>query len=228
MSEAHVQPEFELMAALEHAVARNLHDYVAAYRHVNPQVDTECIAVAGGVAAFTGIDSPLTTVKGAGAHVSPRDLDRIESFFRDHKAAAVTIEMAPWLREESKRILGGRGYREGGQEDVVATTSITAVPPNPPRAEAVPVHAWSELLRRSSELPDDSPTNELVTAAAHLPTAQLYGIRKNDRWIACAQSITYGDVAIVANDGTLPEARGRGAQTALIQDRLKAVPAGMM
>ena len=45
----------------------------------------------------------------------------------------------------------------------------------------------------------------LVIAAADLPNAQLYGLRDNDRWIACAQSVTYDDVVIFGNDGTLPE-----------------------
>ena len=81
-------------------------------------------------------------------------------------------------------------------------------------------------MRRTSELPDESPTKELVIAAAHLPNAVLYGLRENDRWIACAQSVTYDDVAIFGCDGTMPEARRRGAQTTLIEDRLAALPAG--
>ena len=73
-----VRPGFELMRRIENAVARNLQDYVATYLQVAPQTDTECIAVVSGVAAYTGIDSPLTTVKGAGAQISPRDLpDRV-------------------------------------------------------------------------------------------------------------------------------------------------------
>ena len=51
---------------------------------------------------------------------------------------------------------------------------------------------------------------------------------ENDRWIACAQSVTYDDVVIFANDATVPEARARGAQKALIEERLEAVPAGMI
>jgi hypothetical protein len=66
MSAGFAQPDLELMPKLERAVARNLQDYVAAYRHLAPQVGAAGIEVAGGVAAFTGIDSPLTTVKGTG------------------------------------------------------------------------------------------------------------------------------------------------------------------
>jgi hypothetical protein len=52
---------------LEAAAGRNLADYVAALRRVAPELGAECIDIAGGVAAFTGIGSPLTTVKGVWA-----------------------------------------------------------------------------------------------------------------------------------------------------------------
>ena len=46
-------------------------------------------------------------------------------------------------------------------------------------------------------------------------------------WIACAQVVrTGGDVVVFGNDGTGPGARGRGAQQALIIERLRALPAG--
>ena len=226
MVEAHVHADPVLMQEIETAVARNLQDYVTAYHHVAPHAGAAFTEVAGGVAAFTGIDSPLTTVKGTGARISRSDLSEIEAFFLDHDVATVTVEMAPWLDEESMQILSERGYSAAGHEDVVATSSGRPRPRAVLRAEAVPLQAWPELILASSELPDEPPTNELVNVAAHLTNAQLYGLRENDRWIACAQSVTYDDVVIFGNDGTLPEARRRGAQTALIEERLHAVPPG--
>ena len=89
----------------------------------------------------------------------------------------------------------------------------------------MPRRVWVDVLGRTSEMPDGSPTDALITAAAHLSGAQLCGVREDDRWIACAQSVAYGDVVIFGNDGTLPEARRQGAQTALIDARLAAAPA---
>ena len=88
-----------------------------------PRPTAACIEVAGGVASFTGIGSPLTTVKGVGAQISRRDLEEIESFFRDYGAATSTIEMAPWTSDWSQ-VLEERGYRVVGWEDVVATTAV--------------------------------------------------------------------------------------------------------
>jgi hypothetical protein len=221
-----VKADLELMRKIERAMARNLQDYVTAYHSIAPWVGTECVDVAGGVAAFTGIDSPLTTVKGMPAELSTRDLDAIESFFQGRGATAVTIEMAPWPSRSSQQLFSERGYGVVGHEDVVATTSVGSRLRRARRAEAVPVEAWSELTQRSYELPDDSPASPLVEAAAHLPNARYYGICEDGEWIACAQSVTYDDVVIFGNDGTRPEARRRGAQTALIEERLAAVPAG--
>ncbi len=59
------RPDYEQMRTLEDAAADNLEDYVLAYGKVAPQLDAQSLRVASGVAAFTGIGSPLTTVKGA-------------------------------------------------------------------------------------------------------------------------------------------------------------------
>jgi len=218
--------DHEQMRKLEDAVADNLEDYVLAYGKVAPQLDAQCLRVATGVAAFTGIGSPLTTVKGASADLSARELDEIEAFFRDHHAATVTIEMAPWADERAVMLLGERGYLLAGEEDVVVTRSRGVPSGATPHAEAMPWQAWIEIMQRTSELPDEAPTRALVSAAAQLSTARRFGVREGDRWIACAQLVTYDDVVIFGNDGTLPQARRRGAQTALIADRLGALPAG--
>ena len=207
-------------------MARNLRDYVVVHQQLVPDAGAAYLEVAGGVAAYTGLGSPLTTVKGVDAHLMAHDLDEIESFFDRHATATVTLELAPWVQQDSANLLGERGYAAAGNEDVVAITTPAGPSGEAPRrAEAVPLEAWPELMRCSYELSHESPS-ELLASAAHLPHAQLYGLRQNGRWIACAQSVSYGDVVIFGNDGTHPDARGRGAQTALIEDRLKVLPVG--
>ena len=207
-------------------MARNLLDYVVLQQQLISDLGAAYLEVAGGVAAYTGLGSPLTTVKGIEAHPSADDLDEIESFFDRHDMAVVRLELAPWVHENTKGLLRERGYAPDGSEDVVALAIRAGRPTEaPPRAEAVPVEAWPELMRCSYELSEESPT-ELLASAAHLPDAQLWGLRQNGRWIACAQSVPYGNVVIFGNDGTHPEARGTGAQTALIEDRLRVLPVG--
>ena len=113
-----------VLRRLEDAAGRNLADYVAALRRVAPELGAECIDIAGGVAAFTGIGSPLTTVKGVGPQLSPRDLDEIETFFRDRGATAVSIEIAPWPGGTAAEVLRQRGYGAADREDVVAAVAV--------------------------------------------------------------------------------------------------------
>jgi GNAT superfamily N-acetyltransferase len=216
------------MARIETAVARNLAAYVAAYREVAPEVVAEAIEVAGGVAAYCGTDSPLTTVKGLGAQLGAGDCERIEQFFRQRSASAVTIECAPWLSESSCKMLEQRGYQVSLREHVVLRKRL--LPDEQTlQVESLPVEDWPEVMRRGFELPDTAAMGTLVNAAAVLEHAQLWGIRESaGTWIACAQSVTYDNVAIFGCDGTLPEARGRGAQRALIVHRLREIASEML
>jgi hypothetical protein len=218
----------ETIVRIERATAHNLADYVAVLREVVPQHGYDCIPVAGGVAAFTGTGSPLTTVKGAGARLTATDLDEIESFFGDRGGTAVSIELAPWPGPESRALLVEHGYCVGSREDVVAmnvgrprrTTAWASI--------AMPADPWCDLARQVIDDVPEAVTGPLLAAAARLPGSGLYGIGDDVGWIAAAQSVRYDDVVIFGNDATLPRARRRGAQTSLIEERLAALPPGTL
>ena len=79
------------------------------------------------------------------------------------------------------------------------------------------------------DLPDESPTKELVSAAASSsPTSDSSGCTKTMTGSRVRNPFTYDDVVIFGNDGTLPDARRQGAQTALIEDGLGELPAGKL
>jgi hypothetical protein len=86
------------MEMIERAVARNLLDFVEAAQQVTPVLGAAATACGGGVAAFVGADSPLTTVKGAGPELGARDVNAAETFFRAHGVASAVFELAPWGR----------------------------------------------------------------------------------------------------------------------------------
>ena len=212
-----------LLPTIEHAMARDLRDYVAAYRRYAPGAGATSIDVAGGVAASTGPDSPLTTVKGAGPNLSGRDLATIEAFFGDHGAATATIEMAPWITDDAARALADSGYQVTDHEDVMVSGAQRAEPGL--AVEDIAIEAWPVVMRRCYELVEGSVVADLFAASARLPGCRLYGVRDATDWIACATTVPYDPVVIFGNDGTRPEARGRGAQRALIDARLGALPA---
>jgi hypothetical protein len=216
------------MRAIERAMARDLEAYVDSLGRRRPDMGAATRRVAGGVAAFTGAGSPLTTVKGLPRGVGPEDLDAIETFFRDHGERTATVELAPWPEPTTAALLAERGYRVEGHEDVLAIAAPGA--PDgasaPLRVEVVGAADWPDLMG-AYEI-DGPEIGDLVAASVDLPGVRLAGIRDGGRWIAAAQSVPAGDVVIFGNDGTHPAHRGRGAQRALIGDRLAAVPAGTL
>lgn len=206
--------------AIERALAENLSAYVSAYRVIAPELGASALEIAGGVAAFCGPDSPLTTVKGVGAQLSANDCERVEAFFRDCGARAVTVECAPYVNNDSRRVLEECGYGESSQEHVlVRRQSVHGQ--SAFNVEPLPAAEWPDVMRRAFELPETPAMQTLVRAAGELKGARLWGLRDEGVWVACAQRVRYGNVVIFGCDGTLPEARGRGAQGALILERLR-------
>jgi GNAT superfamily N-acetyltransferase len=211
-----------LVESLERAAAKNLRDYVTAYQQAAPEIGAVAMECAGGVAAYTGTGSPLTTVKGAGPEIGDRDIDEAGAFFRGCGVSGVTFELAPWVTDATIAKLTGRGFEVTGDESVVVRRL--------PCQAAVPRHAisaldfeqFAALMAEVFELPDEPRWRHMTRSAALLPGALNLGVRDETLgWIGCAQLAPAGGVAILGNDGTLPAARGRGVQKALIEERLR-------
>jgi hypothetical protein len=68
--------------------------------------------IAGGVAVFVGLESPLTQAIGTGMRgaVSASDIDRLEDFFNS-RGSGVHIELCPLADPSLADELGRRGYR---------------------------------------------------------------------------------------------------------------------
>lgn len=198
---------------VERAFGQNLRDYVQASRG---GVAVDC---AGGVAAYFGPDSPLTTVKGAGPGLGVADIEAVEEFFRRCGSEKAMFELAPWVSVEA---LKKRGYEIAGEEHVVVRRPPFEAGAPLLDVDAVPAEDWPELQTRANQAADTSAWREIVAMCAALPGAMRFGVRDGREWIACAEAMPAGGAAIFGNDATCPPARGRGAQTATIQARLRA------
>ncbi|SDP35377.1 Acetyltransferase (GNAT) domain-containing protein [Actinacidiphila guanduensis] len=62
---------------------------------------------------------------------------------------------------------------------------------------------------------------ELVAARVGLPNFRQYAVWEGQRMVAVAALYFNGECANLMSAGTLPEARGRGAQTALLAARIR-------
>jgi hypothetical protein len=230
--------------AVERAVALNLLDYARALAAVAPESRAESIGCAGGVAAFMGPGSPLTTVKGAGPDISEWEIDAAEALFRRRHAGASVFELAPWVSGASIERLSRRGYGVTGSEDVVVRHPAYDAPLPAPRVappeashrvmppvashRVVPVEsvAWPDLMLRMNQAEDAPGWTALTRASAVLRAAMRFGVLDDvGTWVGCAEIFPTGTVALFANDATLESARGRGAQTAAIQHRLRIAAA---
>jgi hypothetical protein len=209
------------MKTLERAFAQNLLDFVKTAEEVAPAIGAAAITCGGGVAAFLGDDSPLTTVKGAEPALAACDIDTAEDFFRGHGSHRAVFELAPWIHPEALDRLSSRGYEAVGTEDVVVhkppfpqTTTLHSV-------VAVSAQEWPALMLRVDE-PSELPTwPSLAEISAILPGVVRLGVLdERATAISCAELVPALGVAILGNDATLPSARGRGAQQATIRQRL--------
>ncbi len=219
----------EMMGQLEAAAAANLRDFVEAYRRAAPETGATGFPFAGGYMAFTGRGSPLTTIKGLGPSLRGAELDEAARFFWQHGAEEMVVEAAPWLDDESRATLEARGFTVAGGENVVVRTRPETVTAPPQRIREAKRHAWAELMLAAFELPLDPQYKSLVHAAWCLRDAVNLGVMdSDDMWMACAQMVPCDGVWIFGCDGTLREARGRGAQTALILERLRRLPPGAL
>lgn len=83
--------------------------------------EAAAIEVAGGVAVFSGADSPLTHAVGIGLNgpVSTAELDRMEEFFRS-RGARPAIDLCPYADAGLIEQLGERGYRVTEFNNVLA------------------------------------------------------------------------------------------------------------
>jgi hypothetical protein len=201
---------------LERAFGHNLRDFVRASR------GGLAIPCAGGVAAFLGPESPLTTVKGAGSTVDNDAIEPVEAFFRASGSERALFEVAEWA--PGNRLLS-RGYEIVGSEHVMLRPAPFECPAPGLDVVSVSERDWPDVQLRANDAGDSSEWRRIVAMCGALPGVMRFGVRDAGGWIACAEVMPAGEVAIFGNDATAPRARARGAQTALIQARLRAISA---
>ncbi|MGC4053157.1 MAG: GNAT family N-acetyltransferase [Paludibaculum sp.] len=212
---------------VEGAAARNLLDYVQAFQLWAPKCGAAAMPCAGGLAAFTGSDSPLTTVKGAGPEIPESEFDAAELFFRRNHARQVVFECAPWLTEATLERLTRRGYAVAGTEVVVGAEMPCTVEEPAHSSIELPEDEWARVFPAAFEMPAEAMWPLLARMAWHLPGAVNLGVADaGGPVMGCAQLVPAGEIAVLGSDGTLPEARGKGVQTALIRERLRRAMAG--
>lgn len=195
-----------------------------------PDSGAEWIAVAGGWAAFSGKESPLTQAVSVGMDgpVSDEDLDAITSFFHSRGTSA-HLEVCPMAHPTLIEALGRKCYRVSEFANVLVrsldgpiSTEVPSLAFEIRRARPEERNLWAETVAHG--FADDIPvTDDLISVLstfADRPGAQL--------WLAEFEGRVAGGGALAASEGlaalcgasTLPEHRHKGIQSVLMAIRL--------
>jgi GNAT superfamily N-acetyltransferase len=221
--------DLALARRLERAEAAANAAFVEARARVDPSVGATWIEVAGAYAMFDGVHSPLTQTFGVGLFdpFGVPEFAAVEAFF-DARGAATSHEICACATGDTTRLLSERGYVPIEWSTVLVRE--TRPSPAPPESGlTVRVIGPDEIARwaQVSALGWSSAGAEVSAFVEQLGTimGQARGVKcflaeQDGQPIAAAALNLSTDVALLAGASTIPSARGRGAQRALLQARL--------
>jgi GNAT superfamily N-acetyltransferase len=222
-------PDLALAQRLERAEASANVAFVEARARMEPAVGATWIEVAGAYAMFDGVGSPLTQTFGVGLFdpIGVTALAELEAFFTA-RGSSTSHEISTLSAGETLRLLQARGYTAIEHSTVWVRPTI-ASPDGPPPAidvrridrsefatwARVSAQGWSSAGAEVSAFVEQFGT---IMAEAHGVTCFLAEVDAEP--IAAAALNMTTDVALLAGASTVPSARGRGAQRALLDARL--------
>jgi GNAT superfamily N-acetyltransferase len=212
--------DIELARRMEHAEAAN----GFALARAGASIVAE--PMLGGCALFAGVGSPMTHALGIGMDGTPAkgELDRLEDFFHSRGSAAL-IDYCPLANAELTAEIFSRGYQVIEFNNLLVRR-LDAPPaavagPRVVAAGAARQAEWNNLILRGFS-PTGEVDAEMAALMGSLPaTGENYFAEFGGEPLSGAALAMADGVAILFGDATLHAARGRGAQLALIQHRLK-------
>jgi len=225
--------DLDLARRLEGTEVAGNTEFVEARARVDPEAAAEWTEVAGARALFDGPESPCTQVFGLGVFdpVEETHLERIEAFYRE-RGSATFLEVCSLAPPSLHGMLADRGYRPIElshvmvrpldkaipESDAAGDAGITIRPAEPDEAAAwayLSAEGWSDEAPQYLDFIRDLGR----VNAARRDTICFYAEASGQPIATGALCIGEG-VALLAGASTIPRARRRGAQTALLAARL--------
>lgn len=219
-----------LAARLERIATEDLIRFGAIAGRLYPDMGADTLRVAGGGALWMGDGSPLNVACGLGldGEVTVADLESLEAFFAAH-ASPCTIAVCPLAHESLGAALANRGYSITGFENVLYLSLADFRAHATGAVEVVEIDGDSTGDWERTVAYGFSATGVISLAEERL--AHIVACDERARYFtAMIDGAPAGTGELVITDGvgwlsadaTLPEYRGRGAQTALQIARLAA------
>ena len=221
--------DLSLARRLERAEGQAHVEFVEARAAVSPESGACWTEVAGTYAMFDGVESPVTQTFGLGMFeaASHEDLERLEEFFRE-RGAPVYHEVSPLADPTTFMLLNGRGYepfeftsvmfrplRKGAAVRRETGLNVRVVGPEEHELWAqTAALGWSEF----------EGVGDFMLGLSRVSAARKQGLsflaELDGRPVATGALNLSEGVALLAGASTVPEARRRGAQLALLDARL--------
>jgi GNAT superfamily N-acetyltransferase len=220
-----------LSQKLERTEARANADFVESRAKLYPESSAEWIEVEGTYAMFDGADSPIKQTFGLGIFEDATDkcLDELEAFFTKHNAP-VFHEVSPLSGPPLIALLNERGYRPLEMTSVMfrSLEDMKSREINPEISCRVINEGEEDLWAQTSadgwstEMPGLSDFMlEFGRIGARCAGARPFIAELNGKTVSTGALFIYNDAALLAGASTIPEARNRGAQNALLDARLR-------
>lgn len=206
---------------------------VETLKRMQPDASGTVERVAGAYVIFAGPQSPISRTIGLGMSgaIVAADIEQVEEFYRS-RGAPSQIDLCPLADASVKALLNERGYQLHEFNNVWFQSLADYEAPVASAAAGVSVReagpedadAWIQTVSRGFAERDDMMEAELKEAATFF----------NDPDTRCFLSLVDGEpagggamfiregIAAFFSGSTMPAARGRGAQTALLHARLRA------
>jgi ribosomal protein S18 acetylase RimI-like enzyme len=207
--------------------------YARVFQKTRPEIGAAEEEISGGHMIFAGLGSPIGRATGVGIDrpFTAEDLDRVEEFYRSHKAPS-QVDLCPLHDSTVFEMFKERGYGIAELNNVLYRRLDR-------NEECAPAPAGSEIRRGLLEeaeaqsaiverafFPDGAPEafRGLLTPLYQMDGALTFAATVEGKMVACGAGLVILEHRIfaVCGAGTLSEFRGRGLQTALLRARLAA------
>jgi GNAT superfamily N-acetyltransferase len=223
--------DLDLARRVEMAEANAGRECAAACHRLHPEFRVAVAEIAGGIAVFAGVDSPVTQAIGVGlqGEASDADLDALTEFFHSRKAPSA-IELCPLVDMSLYEKFAARNYRLLEVSNVLLLDDLKAaclsdkLPPGAAVRIAAPEESklWARTVAQgfAEHYPVTQAMLDLMEGFYYRETACCY--------LAFVDGAIAGGAAVSAQHGvcglfgasTLPAFRRRGVQSALLATRL--------
>jgi GNAT superfamily N-acetyltransferase len=193
---------------------------IDAVRRLYPEANASSMDVAGGLAVFTGVESPLSQTYGMVGPVGRDDIGAITAFYASRGGTARVV-VSPTADASLGRGLAAAGYQPCEYESVLICDSFDGRP-NDRIVVTADLAKWARASAQgfmeidSLKPGDDRIAIVLASSEGVVPLE----VHEGDAIAATAAMDVRDGCAALFAGSTLPQFRGRGWHTALIRDRI--------